>query len=176
MPRSDKKRTLRPKSINKSNNDLNFDRGPDSNHILSLQNSPRAGSRIENLFIPDIQSTAQLIVEKTKNKRYKKQDIMNKCSRLKVRFDEGRNDVSPMRSLDRSRRFLSSSEIKESAENYLLESSISNQKCLEKLGKYTSPANKGQHPRFSPDLDLYKSMKPSVILKRNLYKLNKQLE
>ena len=73
---------------------------------------------------------------------------------LGSKLGRGRNDSEKFIKLENSKRFLSSTDIKESAESYL-----HNQKMLK------SP--------FSLSPSKYNQTKPSVILKRNLYKLDK---
>lgn len=73
--------------------------------------------------------------------------------------NKGRNNNSPLKPLENSRRFLSSSDIRESAASYLY-----NQQMLD--------AARGI-AQVSPKAQSQMSQKPSDVLKRNLYKLDR---
>mmetsp|Transcript_7809 Transcript_7809/g.7379 ORF Transcript_7809/g.7379 Transcript_7809/m.7379 type:complete len:105 (+) Transcript_7809:510-824(+) len=75
-------KALRPKRNRKLSNEHSLEIRSVNSHVMSLHSSPKAGAGMENLHIPDIRSAAQIVLESTKKRKYKKQELMNKYALL----------------------------------------------------------------------------------------------
>lgn len=117
----------------------------------------------------EINSLSNLKEELTKNFQFKKMQQKAKKNKgfKKIKFDQnverGRNIETPIKQIDNSRRFLSSSDIKESAQVYLRNQEMINIK-------------QNRHKNSINTDTSIASIKPSDVLKRNLYKLEQSLK